>query len=487
MRRLDRHPTTVRVDMTGAATRAVPTKVPWRDRTPLALLIGALSLRMLALGSKSLWSDEAFSWWHALLGPAEIWARNGDPHHPPLYYIVLSWVVPISDSEFALRFPSALASALTVLFVYLLARRLTDSFGGALLAGVLVALSPLDVWYAQEARQAAMGTFLMVAASYGLIRRDGIGRLIGVVSLTGAFFSYYVTLAVWAALLGVGTYIFWKERKPFLREWVIVSAPSVAVFAVLQGEHFVSGFASLLSLADRPFVNALMSVGAGPASVLVVGALGAFVGAVVVHKLMTTWPRALGALGITAYVAAMAVPFLERGYSLQRVILVAWPFAIVMVAYAAVQGFSREGVRAIGWVVGALALAASLATVFMVPKDDWRSAIAVINDHAAADDVIWMVDHPRNWEAPRGAYHVVEWGTAPYEYYGARLPLLREDDESRFPDLVATVGGDIWVVGARTPRDEVPNPGGEAWLDENWNLEEEFEMHRRAVRRYSRP
>lgn len=260
--------------MTGAATRAVPTKVPWRDRTPLALLIGALSLRMLALGSKSLWSDEAFSWWHALLGPAEIWARNGDPHHPPLYYIVLSWVVPISDSEFALRFPSALASALTVLFVYLLARRLTDSFGGALLAGVLVALSPLDVWYAQEARQAAMGTFLMVAASYGLIRRDGIGRLIGVVSLTGAFFSYYVTLAVWAALLGVGTYIFWKERKPFLREWVIVSAPSVAVFAVLQGEHFVSGFASLLSLADRPFVNALMSVGAGPASVLVVGAIG---------------------------------------------------------------------------------------------------------------------------------------------------------------------------------------------------------------------
>ena len=94
---------------------------------------------------------------------------------------------------------------------------------------------------------------------------------------------------------------------------------------------------------------------------------------------------------------------------------------------------------------------------------------------------------PRNWEAPPGAYHVVDWGPAPYEYYGAKLPLLREDDESRFPDLVAAVGGDIWIVSARTPRDEVPNPGGEAWLDANWNLEEEFEMHRRAVRRYSRP
>ena len=487
MRRLDPYPTTVRVDMTGAATRSVPAKVPWRSRKPLALLIGALCLRMLALGSKSLWSDEAFSWWHALLGPAEIWARNGDPHHPPLYYIVLSWVVPISDSEYALRFPSALASALTVLFVYLLARRLTDSSGVALLAGVLIALSPLDVWYAQETRQAAMGTFLMVAATYGLIRRDGIGRLIGVLALTAAFFTYYVTLAVWAALLGAGTYIFWKERKQFLREWVIVSAPAMAVFGVLQGEHFLSGFASLLSLADRPFVNALMSVGPGPLAVLAVGALGAIVGAVMVHRLMKAWPRTVGALGIAAYVASLAVPFLERGYSLQRVVLVGWPFVIVLVAYAAVQGFSREGVRSIGWVVGALALAASLGTVFLVPKDDWRSAIAVVNDHAAAADVIWMVDHPRNWEAPPGAYHVVDWGPAPYEYYGAKLPLLREDDESRFPDLVAAVGGDIWIVSARTPRDEVPNPGGEAWLDANWNLEEEFEMHRRAVRRYSRP
>ena len=195
--------------MTGAATRAVPTKVPWRDRTPLALLIGALSLRMLALGSKSLWSDEAFSWWHALLGPAEIWARNGDPHHPPLYYIVLSWVVPISDSEFALRFPSALASALTVLFVYLLARRLTDSFGGALLAGVLV-VSPLT-----SGTPRGSGGDGHIPDGGGELRVDQAGwhrQVDRSGDFTGAFFSYYVTLAVWAPA-GRRHYIFWKERS----------------------------------------------------------------------------------------------------------------------------------------------------------------------------------------------------------------------------------------------------------------------------------
>ena len=119
---------------------------------------------------------------------------------------------------------------------------------------------------------------------------------------------------------------------------------------------------------------------------------------------------------------------------------------------------------------------ASLVTLFVVEKDDWRSAVSAINEGSDPDDSIWMV------------YYVDEWSVAPYDYYGAQLPLLFSVDENAIP-RTRSVGAqnDLWIVASRTPRDPIPSTDGEAWLDENWVLADEIPFHRLSVKHYGPP
>ena len=96
------------------------------------LLLFALGLapRLYRLGAQSLWLDEGGTWsevtgrtgkgWLALLG--ELFSKDAAY---PLYHVLLkAWVIVAGDSEWALRFPSALAGAATVTVLYRAAREL---------------------------------------------------------------------------------------------------------------------------------------------------------------------------------------------------------------------------------------------------------------------------------------------------------------------------------------------------------------------------
>src|SRR6476661_1671820 len=90
----------------------------------LLLFVIALVPRLYRLGAQSLWLDEGGTWsevtgrtgkgWLALLG--ELFSKDAAY---PLYHILLkAWVTLAGDSEWALRFPSALAGAATVTVLY---------------------------------------------------------------------------------------------------------------------------------------------------------------------------------------------------------------------------------------------------------------------------------------------------------------------------------------------------------------------------------
>ncbi len=97
--------------------------------TGALLFACALALRLYGLGAQSLWLDEGGTWaevtgksWPALL--AELGSRTAAY---PLYHLLLKgWVGLAGDSEWALRFPSALAGAGAVVAIYLAARELVD-------------------------------------------------------------------------------------------------------------------------------------------------------------------------------------------------------------------------------------------------------------------------------------------------------------------------------------------------------------------------
>ena len=120
------------------------------------VLLLAWALRIHNLGQQSLWYDEGNSYVQATRSFADIAANAARDIHPPGYYWLLAaWRALAGETEFALRFPSALASLLTVALAYALGRRLYGA-GAGLLASVFVALNTFGLYYAQETRMYAL-------------------------------------------------------------------------------------------------------------------------------------------------------------------------------------------------------------------------------------------------------------------------------------------------------------------------------------------
>lgn len=86
--------------------------------------------------------------------------------NPPLYYaIIAGWVKIFGFSEFSLRFPSLLFSLACVPVTFLLGKELFNKSAG-LYASLIMALSPFQLWYAQEARSYSIMLFFGVLSTY---------------------------------------------------------------------------------------------------------------------------------------------------------------------------------------------------------------------------------------------------------------------------------------------------------------------------------
>ena len=90
--------------------------------------------------------------------------------HPPLYYLLLHyWIALSGDSPYYARLLSVLFGTATIPIIYLIGKRMSGAVVG-LVAAVFLALSPFNIYFAQETR---MYTFLMFNAAvaiYALVR-----------------------------------------------------------------------------------------------------------------------------------------------------------------------------------------------------------------------------------------------------------------------------------------------------------------------------
>ncbi|HID75968.1 MAG TPA: hypothetical protein EYP56_08230, partial [Planctomycetaceae bacterium] len=157
----------------------------------LLVVIGGASLRLFAIGAKGLWLDEALSWRLAQFPVSMMIERTGESTtvHPPLYFVLLrAWTASFGDSEAALRSLSAVAGILAVLAVYFLAAELASfvprRYGpcvwrirvcSGVLAATFLALSPLHVYLAKQARGYTLATLWFVLCSWALLRGLPVG------------------------------------------------------------------------------------------------------------------------------------------------------------------------------------------------------------------------------------------------------------------------------------------------------------------------
>src|SRR3972149_5708150 len=120
-----------------------------------AIFVLALWLRLHAIDRESLWLDEADTYKRAVLPLMQTIDESIARYHNPSYFVFMHYWVALGDNEFWMRLPSALASALTAALVFLAGHVIARMRAG-LVAGVLVALAPEQVYYGQEARMYAM-------------------------------------------------------------------------------------------------------------------------------------------------------------------------------------------------------------------------------------------------------------------------------------------------------------------------------------------
>ncbi|HEU4586151.1 MAG TPA: glycosyltransferase family 39 protein [Gemmatimonadaceae bacterium] len=117
-----------------------------------SLMLIALVLRVKGLGATDIWLDEANSWNVARLPWGAMMNNLRSSPLGPLYFVLLKfWMLLFGESEAALRAPSLIASVLTIPVAYAIGVRVF-SHRAALLGTVLLTLSPLQLYFAQEAR-----------------------------------------------------------------------------------------------------------------------------------------------------------------------------------------------------------------------------------------------------------------------------------------------------------------------------------------------
>ncbi|HZU05692.1 MAG TPA: glycosyltransferase family 39 protein [Chloroflexota bacterium] len=383
------------------------------------LLVG-LALRLWELGRESFWLDEAGRAAIAALPlPAIPAGVRAIELSPPLYHLLLhGWVQVVGGDDYAVRLLSALLGASAIPAVYALAAALCGS-RTALLAALFASVSPLYVAYAREAAMYALFALLALLAALGQAWFLGAGSSRrGLVLYTGAMllalYTHYYALFLVAAQ---NVAVWWLTRRKLLppghgRAWLLAQGvlalgfapwlPALwqqAGLAATVGDWAAPDLAAALGGLITAFtVGFATDLAPGFIGLVFLPALALGIGTVarrpVACALLTCYALVPIGLGLAAAYPLHA--FRERGF-----IAIAFvPQVLVaagLVAAAAPPGrpapWARGGLSVL---YGGLLLTLLLygtAAQLAAPKEDWRSAAALIAALGREGDVLYLLHY----------------------------------------------------------------------------------------------
>ncbi len=131
----------------------------------LILLLGAF-LRFYDLGGENLWSDEVVSVYYANKSVLEAIKWSPTIGYFPLYSMMLSlWIKIFGISEFSVRFLSAVFGTLAIYGVFQIGAFMFNKKVG-IYSAIIMALSPFNVYYSQEARSYTLLILLSIYSIY---------------------------------------------------------------------------------------------------------------------------------------------------------------------------------------------------------------------------------------------------------------------------------------------------------------------------------
>jgi 4-amino-4-deoxy-L-arabinose transferase-like glycosyltransferase len=329
-----------------------------RPRAAVLLILGfAAVVYLSSLGRSSFFIDEIFSWNasnHGLDGVSA--AVHKQEVTPPLYYVLMHlWIsVTGAESEFALRLPSALAGVAFVGASMWLGSVVVGP-RVALVTGLLTALSPLTLLYAQEVRAYIFVMLAVTVAAAAAIKftQEPERRRWLVLAVAASTVS---VLLHYTAVLVLGPLSLWmltQTQLPLRSRLAVgaaVAVPFLLLVPLLLGQlsegHQSGGnnaYAKitpigLLKLAATPWDGRAlsgMSISYELGFLALVDAVALIAFADAFRRLKTRW--LLVGAAMLPVLAIVAVSALFTPMALTRYTAVAAPFMLVAVAVAIVR------------------------------------------------------------------------------------------------------------------------------------------------------
>ncbi len=448
------------------------------------ILLLAAALRLIALGRESLWLDEVITLWQVQRPLPEVLRFVAQDIHPPLYYLLLhTWValrqLPPAGGEAWVRLPAALASLFSVLLIYLAGRRLATP-GVGLLAATMLAVFPLDVWYAREARMYSLAAMWGLAAVWaGLRIADTASRrdyaLFALASIAGMY-THYPFIVLWlVCALGIPLIARRRDRRLDMRRWLWTQ---LAVFAAstplawLVWQQAGSGLArSLLRWAQT---RAGMAGGT-----LILGstlALGLTLSLLLFRQrggtvqARTSLPWLAGAWG--GFVLLMALVLWRPVSSVRQFVLFAPPSLLVWAwAWRPEVGRPRrwrDGLFAATLIV---ALVGSSFHLMVLRKEAWRDVAALVMREGKPQDGVLVYAGYLN---------------LPFRYYyQGDLPVRWAAQDARPADVpgLAQSFRQTWLVEGHLAQVD-PDREIESWFDQHEKLVKQTNFRGVSVRLY---
>ena len=151
-----------------------------------------LALRLAFITQKNLWFDEIFSWHLSQGSFLDItWGTSADIHPPFYYYLLKVWILILGDSVLSLRLLSALFTSSAVFIIYPISRKVIGE-AESFIVLILYSISPLNLYYSQEVRMAALNLLLNAAALYYFFK---------VLEFKGSFKGFIKNPITWAYIV----------------------------------------------------------------------------------------------------------------------------------------------------------------------------------------------------------------------------------------------------------------------------------------------
>jgi hypothetical protein len=368
------------------------------------LTAGALVLRFIGLAEGDFWADEIATRGAVVdqtPGDTLLLVQSGEGA-PHLYYLLAwAWAHIFGSGEAGLRSLSAIAGAFVTPVAYVTLRQVglrTE----ALIAGALVAVSPLLVWYGQEARMYSLLTLVTAVALLFFVRLlvnfSERALIAWSIACVAALLTHYFAIFT---VIGMAALLIYRHRIRWQLITLALLPTAVAAFSLLptfaaQRDNETGDWVTEISLKERVLQmpeHFLTGFAYPPLAIVLLAGLLAALGGVGL-LLRDQRGRLVGGslLGVAAL--SIAVPGLaaavNRDFVLSRYLI----GALIPLLLAVSVGLGASWLRRAGPVV-AVALVGLLAAVSVAGEYDedterpsWGDAAEAIAETGEPDVVL---------------------------------------------------------------------------------------------------